>query len=191
MPYVEKLEAERKTQAEESKNLEADVPTGLIQYTLGNTHFNPSKYSLFPIELPKKEGEIQEEEKKEETHLHEDRHVEEDQSQGGSGDLKPDFKDIVLSSQPSQDTRSESEEASLKSLHQLAVVSAMKKKNMRFCTHCLKFKPDRTHHCRQCGRCVLKMDHHCPWLSNCIGFRNHKFFMNMLIYGSKQSFSPL
>ncbi|KAI8851585.1 DHHC palmitoyltransferase-domain-containing protein [Chytridium lagenaria] len=29
----------------------------------------------------------------------------------------------------------------------------------RFCRKCHNFKPDRTHHCSTCNRCVLKMDH--------------------------------
>ena len=27
------------------------------------------------------------------------------------------------------------------------------------------------------------MDHHCPWIGNCIGFNNHKFFIQMILYG--------
>ena len=65
----------------------------------------------------------------------------------------------------------------------------------RWCRICWRPKPERTHHCSQCGRCVLKMgacpswplvhgnilyshyyshgtsplDHHCPWMgAKCI-----------------------
>lgn len=51
----------------------------------------------------------------------------------------------------------------------------------RKCLRCLIYKPDRCHHCKDCG-CVLKMDHHCPWLANCIGFRNYKYFMLVVMY---------
>merc|ERR1712108_84495 len=27
-------------------------------------------------------------------------------------------------------------------------------------------------------------DHHCPFLGNCIGFHNHKYFLNLLFWGS-------
>ena len=35
--------------------------------------------------------------------------------------------------------------------------------SLRYCVHCRKVKPDRTHHCSLCGVCVLKMDHHCMY----------------------------
>lgn len=54
----------------------------------------------------------------------------------------------------------------------------------RHCKWCLKYKPDRCHHCRVCNMCVLRMDHHCPWVYNCIGFRNHKYFFLVLVYGA-------
>lgn len=52
----------------------------------------------------------------------------------------------------------------------------------RFCDKCYQVKPDRSHHCRVCGQCVLKMDHHCPWVNNCVSFTNYKFFMLFLGY---------
>lgn len=33
----------------------------------------------------------------------------------------------------------------------------------RWCSYCANWKPDRTHHCSDAGRCILKMDHFCPW----------------------------
>ena len=52
----------------------------------------------------------------------------------------------------------------------------------RYCSKCLVYKPDRAHHCSTLGRCVLKMDHFCPWVNNTVGFYNHKFFFQFLVY---------
>ena len=52
----------------------------------------------------------------------------------------------------------------------------------RFCMICNNFKPERCHHCSTCQQCVLVMDHHCQWLNNCIGFKNRKIFILLLMY---------
>lgn len=33
----------------------------------------------------------------------------------------------------------------------------------RWCGICCNWKPDRSHHCTDVGRCVRKLDHFCPW----------------------------
>lgn len=58
----------------------------------------------------------------------------------------------------------------------------------RVCQTCSYWKPDRTHHCSTCKRCILKMDHHCPWFSECIGFKNQKYFIQFLIYNNIYAF---
>lgn len=54
--------------------------------------------------------------------------------------------------------------------------------NYRYCSKCVCWKPDRSHHCSTCQCCILKMDHHCPWFGICVGFRNHKYFVQLLWY---------
>ncbi|KAM3127267.1 hypothetical protein pb186bvf_020635 [Paramecium bursaria] len=56
---------------------------------------------------------------------------------------------------------------------------------LRSCKYCQVFKPPRCHHCRQCNKCILRMDHHCPWINNCIGKNNYKYFISMVTISSK------
>ncbi|KAF9533080.1 DHHC palmitoyltransferase-domain-containing protein [Crepidotus variabilis] len=52
----------------------------------------------------------------------------------------------------------------------------------KWCRKCWAPKPERTHHCSLCGRCVLKMDHHCPWIgAKCIGHRTYPAFLHFLV----------
>lgn len=52
----------------------------------------------------------------------------------------------------------------------------------RWCARCNQIKPPRAHHCSTCNKCILKMDHHCPWVGTCVGYDNHKLFIQFMVY---------
>ena len=53
-----------------------------------------------------------------------------------------------------------------------------------FCKKCNNPRPLRSHHCKICGKCTLKMDHHCHWIANCVGYYNQKNFYQFLFYST-------
>ncbi|KAK6336209.1 palmitoyltransferase pfa5 [Orbilia brochopaga] len=55
---------------------------------------------------------------------------------------------------------------------------------VRWCARCGNYKPDRTHHCSEVGRCVENFDHFCPWVGGVVGLTSYKFFVQFVGYGS-------
>lgn len=51
-----------------------------------------------------------------------------------------------------------------------------------WCGSCNNWKPDRSHHCSDVGRCCLKLDHFCPWVGGVVAERNFKFFIQFTGY---------
>ncbi|XGW04136.1 hypothetical protein V3C99_015354 [Haemonchus contortus] len=54
----------------------------------------------------------------------------------------------------------------------------------KYCYICQTLKPDRSHHCSSCGRCVVKFDHHCPWINQCVNHNNYKPFLLYIFYST-------
>lgn len=49
------------------------------------------------------------------------------------------------------------------------------------CPDCEIIRTSRSRHCSICNKCVERFDHHCPWINNCVGTRNHGYFMCFLM----------
>lgn len=55
---------------------------------------------------------------------------------------------------------------------------------MGYCETCSLERPVRAKHCRLCDHCVRTFDHHCIILDVCIGERNHRPFVSLLLLAS-------
>jgi len=49
------------------------------------------------------------------------------------------------------------------------------------CVVCRVSRKMRSHHCKECGRCVDRLDHHCPWIDNCVGLGNQRSFYFFIV----------
>lgn len=54
----------------------------------------------------------------------------------------------------------------------------------RWCQHCNCWKPDRSHHCSEVGRCLYRMDHFCPWVGGVVAETSYKYFFQAVSWAS-------
>jgi hypothetical protein len=82
------------------------------------------------------------------------------------------------------DTDAENNEDKGSELRSLRPIAVPIPAGAHICSKCNCVKVPRAHHCSLCQRCVMRMDHHCPWVNNCVGLKNHKYFIQFLVYAS-------
>ncbi|KAA0201454.1 hypothetical protein HAZT_HAZT004461 [Hyalella azteca] len=55
-------------------------------------------------------------------------------------------------------------------------------RHLRYCPSCKIYKPERSHHCSLCDRCIHQRDHHCFFLGTCVGGYNLCYFVIFCFY---------
>lgn len=51
-----------------------------------------------------------------------------------------------------------------------------------FCETCLIVEAVPTRHCKLCESCISKFDHHCLFIGRCVGLKNHRDFVLLIIF---------
>ena len=60
--------------------------------------------------------------------------------------------------------------------------AASSRRPTQYCMVCECYTPPRAFHCRDCGICILKRTHHCLFAKRCVGYKNFRFFLCLLLY---------
>eukprot|EP00928_Gymnodinium_smaydae_P080017 TRINITY_DN63823_c0_g1_i1.p1 TRINITY_DN63823_c0_g1~~TRINITY_DN63823_c0_g1_i1.p1 ORF type:complete len:326 (+),score=34.35 TRINITY_DN63823_c0_g1_i1:38-1015(+) len=53
--------------------------------------------------------------------------------------------------------------------------------SLRYCQYCQSLVGEKSKHCWSCRKCVANFDHHCPWVNNCIGEKNYRIFLALIL----------
>lgn len=51
-----------------------------------------------------------------------------------------------------------------------------------YCPFCQLNSPARSFHCHVCDTCILKRDHHCIFGGTCIGYKNYRYYIMMVVF---------
>jgi palmitoyltransferase len=62
------------------------------------------------------------------------------------------------------------------------VLPTLKLPGWMYCQECCTTAPPRSRHCWICNVCVLRRDHHCIFTGNCVGHKNQRYFLTLLLY---------
>ena len=54
--------------------------------------------------------------------------------------------------------------------------------NNFYCHVCAVHVSEKAKHCSACNKCIYSFDHHCIWLNTCVGGKNYRMFISMLIF---------
>ena len=96
------------------------------------------------------------------------------------GSLQEDINPLLMVHRRRQQSEDEASKFGLATLIDQEGEHPMR--GWRRCTESGFSMPPRSHYCRTCRRLVLRMDHHCMFVNNCIGHRNHHYFLAFLIF---------
>jgi len=121
----------------------------------------------------------------------------------GTGNRGPEFQPLMNDSQPMRAQHDQLQRASFElrervratsesigrrrsqalcALGQSEYVDLLNKGSFKqVCVVCRITREMRSHHCKECGRCVRRLDHHCPWIDNCVGIGNQRTFYCFIV----------
>ena len=63
-----------------------------------------------------------------------------------------------------------------------ASLPSVLKPGWQYCPFCQLNSPPRSFHCHICDTCILKRDHHCIFGGKCIGYKNYRYYIMMVIF---------